>query len=84
MIIREHDCGTDDHIVLPIRTQEGLNKVTARPRPLGGRALEAAASGKPGDKNVVAEKGQTVTVEMLEELETWSSARSSSCRSARC
>ena len=26
VIVREHDCGTDDHIDLPIRTADGLNK----------------------------------------------------------
>jgi DNA-directed RNA polymerase subunit beta' len=67
VIIREHDCGTDDHIDLPLRTQEGLNK-SLLGRILSDDVHKPLASGKPG-KAVVAKKGTTVTVELLEEVE---------------
>src|SRR5581483_1883970 len=67
VIVREEDCGTPEHIELPIRTGEGLNKS------LLGRALaedvrKPLASGKPGKVGLV-EKGDIVTVELLEALE---------------
>ncbi len=67
VIVREHDCGTDDHIDLPVRAEGGQNKS------LLGRVLSAdlhkpLASGKPG-KTVVAERGDVVTVALLEHIE---------------
>ena len=41
VIVREHDCGTDDHIDLPIRTRRRAEQVAARPRRLGRRAQAA-------------------------------------------
>jgi len=67
VIIRDHDCGTDDHIELPIRTLDGLNK-SLLGRVLSDDMRKPLASGKPG-KTVLAEKGDTVTLEMLEHLE---------------
>jgi DNA-directed RNA polymerase subunit beta' len=68
VIVRDHDCKTDDHIVLPLRTTEGFNK-SLLGRVLADDVHRPLASGKPG-KTVLAEKGQTVTLGMLEELET--------------
>ncbi|HEX5449201.1 MAG TPA: DNA-directed RNA polymerase subunit beta' [Gaiellaceae bacterium] len=68
VIIREEDCGTDDHVALPIRTSEGLNK-SLLGRMLSEDLHKPLASGKPG-KTVIAERGDTVTVALLEELET--------------
>lgn len=67
VIVREDDCGTDDHVELPIRTSEGLNK-SLLGRVLSDDVHKPLASGKPG-KTVLAERGATVTVPMLEELE---------------
>jgi DNA-directed RNA polymerase subunit beta' len=67
VIVREDDCGTSDHIDLPLRTQEGFNKS------LFGRVIsedvhKPLSSGKPG-KSVVAKRGETVTLERLEEIQ---------------
>jgi DNA-directed RNA polymerase subunit beta' len=67
VIIREDDCGTEDHIELPIRTTEGLNK-SLLGRLLSGDVMKPLASGKPG-KTALAENGTIVTVDVLEELE---------------
>ncbi|HEV2591535.1 MAG TPA: DNA-directed RNA polymerase subunit beta' [Gaiellaceae bacterium] len=67
VIVREEDCGTDDHIALPIRTQDGLNK-SLLGRVLVDDVYKPLSSGKPG-KTQLAEKGGIVTVAMLEELE---------------
>src|SRR5205823_14720727 len=63
----EHDCGTDDHIDLPIRTQDGLNK-SLLGRVVSEDLRKPLSSGKPG-KTVVAERGETVTLGLLEEIE---------------
>ncbi|HZQ81321.1 MAG TPA: DNA-directed RNA polymerase subunit beta' [Gaiellaceae bacterium] len=68
VIVREDDCGTDDHIELPIRTSEGLNK-SLLGRVLSEDLHKPLSSGKPG-KTVVAERGAVVTPILLEELET--------------
>jgi DNA-directed RNA polymerase subunit beta' len=67
VIVRENDCGTDDHIDLPIRTTDGLNKS------LLGRVLaidvhNQLATGKPG-KQTFAEKGRVLTLDKLDELD---------------
>jgi DNA-directed RNA polymerase subunit beta' len=67
VIVREDDCGTDDHIDLPIRTSDGLNK-SLLGRVLSTDLHKPLASGKPG-KTVLGEKGDTVTLAMLQELE---------------
>jgi DNA-directed RNA polymerase subunit beta' len=66
VIVRDEDCGTDGFILMPIATQDGVN------RSLTGRILAAdvhkpLSSGKPG-KHVVAEGGSVVTKQLLAEL----------------
>ncbi|HEX4526922.1 MAG TPA: DNA-directed RNA polymerase subunit beta' [Gaiellaceae bacterium] len=67
VIVREDDCGTDDHIALPIRTSDGLNK-SLLGRVISADTYKPLASGKPG-KSLVVERGVTVTLALLEELE---------------
>src|SRR5437588_7792195 len=66
VIIREENCKTDDHLELPLRTSEGWNK-SLLGRVLADDVHKPLASGKPG-KTVVAEKGQIVTIAILEEI----------------
>jgi DNA-directed RNA polymerase subunit beta' len=66
VIVREEDCRTDDHLDLPLRTSEGFNK-SLLGRVLAEDVHKPLASGKPG-KTVVAEKGEVVTLAMLEEI----------------
>jgi DNA-directed RNA polymerase subunit beta' len=66
VIVRDQDCGTDEFIELPLVTRDGPN------RSLYGRMLaddvhKPLSSGKPG-KTVVAEKGVTLTKNLVEEL----------------
>jgi len=68
VIVREHDCGTEDHIALAIRTDDGLNK-SLLGRVLSGDLYKPLSSGKPG-KTLVAERGDVVTLALLEQLET--------------
>jgi DNA-directed RNA polymerase subunit beta' len=67
VIIREMDCGTANHVDLPIRTSEGLNK-SLLGRIVAEDVMKPLSSGKPG-KTGLAEKGDVVTVELLEHLE---------------
>ena len=67
VIVREEDCGTEDHLDLPIRTSEGLNK-SLLGRIISEDTYKPLASGKPG-KTLVAEKGTTVTLQLLEAAE---------------
>ena len=64
VIVREEDCGTDDHLDLPLRTDEGFNK-SLLGRVLADDVRKPLASGKPG-KTVLAEKGEIVTLASLE------------------
>jgi DNA-directed RNA polymerase subunit beta' len=66
VIVREEDCGTDSRIELPLRTQDGLNK-SLLGRVVAEDVHRPLASGKPG-KTVLAERGDVVTVALLEEL----------------
>src|SRR5206468_10173395 len=59
VIVREHDCGTDDHISLPIRTPDGFNK-SLLGRVISEDVLKPLASGKPG-KTVLGKKDDIVT-----------------------
>jgi len=68
VIVREHDCGTEDHIDLPIRTPDGLNK-SLLGRVVVGDLHKPLASGKPG-KQLLEENGSVLTLEKLEVLET--------------
>jgi DNA-directed RNA polymerase subunit beta' len=66
VIVRDQDCGTTEFIELPLVTRDGPN------RSLYGRVLvddvhKPLSSGKPG-KTVVAEKGVTLTKNLVEEL----------------
>jgi len=67
VIVRQEDCGTDDHIDLPLRTSEGLNK-SLLGRVVSGDFHKPLASGKPG-KTVVVENGTVVTLAILEQIE---------------
>src|SRR5205085_748342 len=67
VIVREEDCGTPEHVDLPIRTGEGLNK-SLLGRMLAEDVFKPLASGKPG-KTELAKKAEVVTVELLEQLE---------------
>ncbi|MFL5952561.1 MAG: DNA-directed RNA polymerase subunit beta', partial [Gaiellaceae bacterium] len=67
VIVREEDCGTSDHIDLPIRADGQLNK-SLLGRVVSEDLHKPLSSGKPG-RTVVAEKGVTVTLALLEEIE---------------
>jgi DNA-directed RNA polymerase subunit beta' len=67
VIIREEDCKTKEHIELPLRVTEGLNK-SLLGRTLADDVHKPLASGRPG-KTVVAEKGTVVTAPLLVEIE---------------
>src|SRR6202163_3199408 len=54
VIIREADCATPDHVDLPIRTNEGLNK-SLLGRVLAEDVYKPLASGKPGT-TIIAER----------------------------
>jgi DNA-directed RNA polymerase subunit beta' len=63
VIVREEDCGTAEHIMLPLLLEGGIN------RSLTGRTLatdirKPLASGKPG-KTVFAEKDEIATMNVL-------------------
>jgi len=67
VIIREHDCGTDDYVELPVMLPgEGLNK-SATGRMLAADVYKPLATGKPG-KTLLAEKGEEVTLPRLREI----------------
>jgi DNA-directed RNA polymerase subunit beta' len=63
VIIREYDCGTDDHVVLPLITPDGLN------RSLAGRVLAEAITAPPakkgGKREKLAEKGNVLSYPMV-------------------
>ena len=81
VIMREDDCGTDDHIALPIRTPDGLNKSPARPRDLGGH-VQAARIGQARQELLVA-RDERSTSGCCEELEA-ELGPDYLCTSARC
>src|SRR5204863_1342233 len=66
VIIREDDCKTKEFIELPIYVAEGVNK-SILGRTLAQDVHKPLASGKPG-KTVVAEKGEELTLPVLEEI----------------
>ncbi|HWB23360.1 MAG TPA: DNA-directed RNA polymerase subunit beta' [Gaiellaceae bacterium] len=68
VIIREADCQSPEHVDLPLRTNEGLNK-SLLGRVVAEDVNKPLASGKPG-KTVVAAAGTIVTVPLLEEIES--------------
>jgi DNA-directed RNA polymerase subunit beta' len=67
VIVREENCGTEDHLELTIRTGEGLNK-SLLGRLVAQDVHKPLASGKPG-KTVEAEAGSIVTIGLLEDLD---------------
>jgi DNA-directed RNA polymerase subunit beta' len=67
VIVREGDCLTEEHIELPIHTGEGLNK-SLLGRIVAEDVMRPLSSGRPG-KTALAESGEVVTVDLLEELE---------------
>jgi DNA-directed RNA polymerase subunit beta' len=68
VIIREDDCKTSEHIELPIRLPEGINK-SLYGRILADDVHRPLATGKPG-KTVIAEKGEELTQPVLQEIVT--------------
>ena len=82
VIVREEDCGTDDHLDLPIRTSEGLNK-SLLGRIISEDIYKPLASGKPG-KTLVAEKGVDGDARAARGGARPSSAKARRCRPARC
>src|SRR3954451_18144401 len=67
VIVREHDCKTDDHIDLPVRAEGAFNK-SLLGRVVSEDLHKPLASGKPG-KVVVVAKDVTITLTVLEEIE---------------
>jgi DNA-directed RNA polymerase subunit beta' len=66
VIIREEDCGTGEHVELPLFLSDGLNKSVAG-RIVAHDVHKPLASGKPG-KTVVAAKGEEITPPRLREI----------------
>ena len=66
VIIREDDCKTKEFIDVPIYGPDGVNK-SILGRTLAEEVHRPLASGKPG-KTVVAEKGEELTLPVLEEI----------------
>ena len=83
VIVREEDCGTDDHIDLPIRTTDGLNKSLlgrSSPRTCTSRSRRASPA-----RRLVAEKGaRSSRSRCSRRLEAELGERARRCRSARC
>ena len=66
VIIREEDCGSDDHIELPLQLPDGVNR-SVLGRVLAEDVYKPLSSGKPG-KTKLADKGALVTNTVLAEL----------------
>ncbi len=66
VIIREEDCGTEEHIELPLFLADGLNR-SAAGRVLAEDVYKPLKDGKPG-KTKLAEKGEELTIPKLREL----------------
>jgi DNA-directed RNA polymerase subunit beta' len=66
VIIREEDCGTKEHVELPLYLPDGLNKSVAG-RIVAEDVHKPLATGKPG-KTVVAHKGEEITMPRLREI----------------
>ncbi len=67
VIIREEDCGTEDHVLLPLRTADGLNTSVAG-RIMATDVFKPLKDGKPG-KTLLAKKGAEVTLPLLRDVE---------------
>jgi DNA-directed RNA polymerase subunit beta' len=66
VIIREADCGTEEHINLPVFLPEGLNK-SVTGRILAKDVYKPLASGKPG-KTKLGDKGEEITLPRIREI----------------
>ncbi|MBD0348932.1 MAG: DNA-directed RNA polymerase subunit beta', partial [Thermoleophilia bacterium] len=66
VIIRDEDCGTEDHIGLPLQLPDGVNK-SLFGRLLAIDVFKPLKSGEPG-KTQLAEKGQLVNGALVREL----------------
>ena len=66
VIIREEDCGTDDHVDLPVLLDGQIN-LSAAGRVLADDVRKPLKDGKPG-KTVLAEKGELLTKPRLREV----------------
>jgi DNA-directed RNA polymerase subunit beta' len=72
VIIREEDCGTADHVVLPLYIKDPYGKIIKLNKNVTARILaddihRPLASGKPG-KTILAEKGEELTMPRLREV----------------
>jgi DNA-directed RNA polymerase subunit beta' len=63
VIVRDEDCGTPEHIELPLLSEGGPNR-SVHGRVLAEDIRKPLASGKPG-KTVLAEKGEVATMKLL-------------------
>ena len=66
MIIREEDCGTEDHVELPA-IRDGQVNLSAAGRVLASDVHKPLKDGKPG-KTVLGEKGELITKPRLREI----------------
>ncbi|MEX2613963.1 MAG: DNA-directed RNA polymerase subunit beta', partial [Gaiellaceae bacterium] len=66
VIVREEDCGTDDHIEVPLILDESPNKSVAG-RVAAADIMKPIKDGKPG-KVVIIEKGADITMSGLRKL----------------
>ncbi len=66
VIVREIDCGTEDHIELPLFAPEGLNTSLAG-RVLAATVYKPLKDGKPG-KTALAERGEYTTTKTLKRI----------------
>ncbi len=66
VIIREEDCGTEDHIELPLRSPDGINK-SLLGRQFAIDAFKPLKSGEPG-KTKLGDKGTMVTTDVVKHL----------------
>ncbi|HXG77319.1 MAG TPA: DNA-directed RNA polymerase subunit beta', partial [Gaiellaceae bacterium] len=66
VIIRDHDCGSDEYIEVPVLVDGQLNR-SAAGRVLALDVHKPLKDGKPG-KTVLAQKGEEMTMRRLEEV----------------
>src|SRR5262249_15229893 len=66
VIIREEDCGTDDHIDLPLQSPDGINN-NLLGRLLAQDVHKPLKSGEPG-KTLLAERGTLINADLVREL----------------
>ncbi|MGZ4385904.1 MAG: DNA-directed RNA polymerase subunit beta', partial [Gaiellaceae bacterium] len=66
VIIRDLDCGTDQHIVLPLAVPEGVNK-SLTGRVLAQDLYKPLKDGKPG-KTLIASKGDVISNPLLRQI----------------